>query len=101
MDSLWDQAHWEAFIPLATFYIPTDNQLAQPQTQLQPLPQPPPQPQHQLHAILPLGSKQNEARKYTVKDWEEQRLEITRLYASNTLNSVMEFMRERHRLDAT
>ena len=95
MDSLWNQAHWEAFMPPATMYIPSNNQPTQPQIQLQLQPQP------QLHAILPLGSKQNEARKYTAKDWDEQRLEITRLYENNTLNSVVEVMRERHGLDAT
>jgi hypothetical protein len=97
MDSLWNEAHGEAFIPPATIYIPSNNQPARPQIQWQPQPQ----PQPQLHAMFPLGSKQNEARKYTVKDWDAQRPEITRQYENNTLSSVMEFMRERHGLDAT
>ena len=60
-----------------------------------------PQPQAQLHAIFPSGIKQNEVRKYTAKDWEEQRPEIARLYEDNTLSKVMELMREQHGLDAT
>ena len=95
MDWLWDQTHREASILPATIYMPSNNQPARPQTHSQLQPQP------QLHTMLPPGSKQNEARKYTTKDWDEQRSEITRLYESNTLNSVVELMRERHGLDAT
>jgi hypothetical protein len=51
--------------------------------------------------MLPPGSNQNKARKYTAKDWDEQRPEIIRLYESNTLNGVVETMRDRHGLDAT
>jgi hypothetical protein len=97
MDSLWDQADWEAFLPSATIYMSSNNLLAWPQTQLHPHPQ----PQPELHAMVPLGSRQSEARKYTAEDWDAQRPEITRLYENNTLNGVMEIMRERYGLDAT
>jgi len=91
MDSLWDQAQWVAFIPSIPIYIPLNNQPERPQ----------PQPQPQLHTVFPLDGTQSEAQKYTVEDWEAQRLEITRLYENNALYSVMKFMRERHGLDAT
>jgi hypothetical protein len=80
---------------LAPVYISLDSQPARPH------PQPHPQPQPQLHAMLPPGSKQDKARKYTAKDWDEQRPEIIKLYESNTLNSVVEIMRDCHGLDAT
>jgi hypothetical protein len=106
MDSLWNEAPWEAFVPLAFLepgYISSNSQPAQPHPQphQQPQQQPQPHPQLQLHAMLPPSSKQNEARKYTAKDWDEQRPEIIRLYESNTLNIVAETMRDRHGLDAT
>jgi hypothetical protein len=105
MDSLWNQAHWDSFMPVTAIYMPWDNQPVQEQTQSQPQPQPPSQPQLQpqlqLHAVLPLGVKQNKARKYTAEDWEAQKPEITRLYENKTLKSVMDFMREQHGLGAT
>ncbi|OBT47133.1 hypothetical protein VE00_03127 [Pseudogymnoascus sp. WSF 3629] len=51
--------------------------------------------------MAPPAGRQNETRKYTTRDWDAQRLEITRLYDNGTLESVMKFMRDRHRLDAT
>jgi hypothetical protein len=88
---------------LEPVYISSDSQPARPHPHphTQPQLQPQPHPQPQLHAMLPPGSKQNKARKYTAKDWDEQRPEIIRLYKSNTLNSVVETMRDRHGLDAT
>jgi hypothetical protein len=91
MDLLWNQALWDCSIPVTAIYMPWDNQPVQPQTQ----------PQLQLHDMLSLGVKQNKARKYTSEDWKAQKPEITRLYKSKTLNSVMEFMRDQHGLDAT
>ena len=77
----------------------------QTQWPLQPEPEPQPQPQQQqqqeLHPVVPLGGEQNEARKYTAKDWVEQRMEITRLYEKNTLDKVIELMKEQHGLYAT
>ena len=95
MDSLWNQTLNEAFIPPAAINIFSNNQPALSQWQLQPQLQP------QLYAMFPPGINQNEARKYTARDWDEQRPEITRLYENNTLNGVMEYMREQHGLDAT
>jgi hypothetical protein len=40
-------------------------------------------------------------RRYTEKDWDAQKSEITRLYNDNTLESVRDFMRKQHGLDAT
>ena len=57
--------------------------------------------QPQLYTMAPLAGRQNETRKYTTRDWDAQRLEITRLYDNGTLESVMKFMRDYHRLDAT
>ena len=82
MDSRRNQAHWESF---ASPSIPSNNQPAQ----------------QQSHAMFPPVGIQNEARKYTAVDWDAQRPEITRLYESATLESVMKVMRERHRLEAT
>jgi hypothetical protein len=42
-----------------------------------------------------------ELRKYTAEDWEAQKSEITRLYNDNTLESVRDFMKKQHGLDAT
>lgn len=89
MDSPWNQGHWEAFMLQPGFYIHPNNQPPQPE------------PQWQSHGMPPPAGKQNEARKYTVKDWDAQRLEIARLYEENTLESVREFMRKQHGLDAT
>ena len=79
--------HWEAVMPQATFSVPSNNQ--------------PAQPQPQCHAMLPPASQQSKIRKYSPKDWDAQRPEITRLYENDTLESVMKFMRERYGLDAT
>jgi hypothetical protein len=95
MDLLWNQAHWDSLIPVTAIDTPWEYQPVQAQTQSQP------QPQLQLHNMLPPGVKQNKARKYTVRDWEVQKSEITRLYENKTLKSVMDFMREQHGLDAT
>jgi len=76
-------------MPLATVSVPSNSQLAQPE------------PQSQLHAMSPLAGKQNKARKYSAKDWDAHRPEITRLYKDGTLRTVMEFMREKHGLNAT
>jgi ribulose bisphosphate carboxylase small subunit len=80
-----------------------NDQPVRPQTQWPPQTQTQPQPQQQpqLHATFPLGSKQSEARKFTAKDWEELRSEITRLYENNALNKVIELMAEQHGLSAT
>jgi hypothetical protein len=101
MDSLWNEAQWEAFMLLSPVYISSDNHPARPHPQPHPQLQPQPHPQTPLHAMLLPGNKQNKARKYTAKDWDEQRPEIIRLYESNTLNNVVETMRDRHGLDAT
>jgi hypothetical protein len=50
--------------------------------------------------ILPADGPK-ELRKYTAEDWDAQRSEITRLYNDNTLESVRDFMRKQHGLDAT
>jgi hypothetical protein len=89
IDSPSNEAHWAAFVPPVTFPIPSDNQSAQSELQ------------SQLYAMFPPASKQNKARKYTSKDWDTQRPEITRLYRNSTLENVMKFMRERHGLEAT
>jgi hypothetical protein len=95
MDSPWSQTYWNAFIPSTSIDIAPNYQPVPLQTQW------PPQPQSQLHAIFPLDSNQSEARKYTAKDWEELRLEITRLYENNPLTKVMELMTVQHGLSAT
>jgi hypothetical protein len=51
--------------------------------------------------MLPPATQQKKTRKYSREDWNAQRSEITRLYESGTLESVMNFMRERYGLDAT
>jgi hypothetical protein len=51
-------------------------------------------------ATFSMAGRQYEARKYTAKDWDTQRPEIIRLYKNGTLESVMKFMREQHRLAA-
>lgn len=86
MDSIWSQERW---IPAATFSISQYNQ--PPQLQLQ----------QQSHAMIPRASKQSEARKYTAKDWDALRPEITQLYMENTLDRVMQVMRLQHGLSAT
>jgi hypothetical protein len=99
MESLWSQTHRTALIPSTSIDRATNDQPVRPQTQWPPQTQPPPQPQS--HAIFPLGSKQSEVRKFTAKDWEELRSEITRLYENNALNKVIELMAEQHGLSAT
>ena len=79
--------HWEAVMPQETFSVPSSIHSAQPQPQ--------------CHAMLPPASQQEKLRKYSREDWNDQRLEITRLYENGTLESVMKFMREQYRLDAT
>jgi hypothetical protein len=46
------------------------------------------------------ATQQNEVRKYTSKDWDEQRLEIGRLYQDHALEEVRSFMRTHHGLEA-
>jgi hypothetical protein len=50
--------------------------------------------------ILPADGPK-ELRKYTAEDWDAHKSEITRLYNDNTLESVRDFMRKQHGLDAT
>jgi hypothetical protein len=86
-------------MPSTSTDIAANDQPVRPQNQWPPQMQPQPQPQ--LHVIFPLGNKQGEARKYTAKDWEELKSEITRLYENNPLNKVVELMAEQHGLSAT
>ena len=78
--------HGETAIPQATISVPSNNQ--------------PAQPQPQRHAMLPPASQRSEIRKYRPEDWDAQRQEITMLYENDTLESVMELMRERYGLYA-
>ena len=73
----------EAFLPPGDFSIPSNSESTQ------------------AHDIFPQHGKQNKRRMYTAEDWDAQRSEITRLYENNTLEGVMEFMREQYGLDAT
>lgn len=107
MEPLRNQAQRGAFtfVPPAAVYVPSSDQAAPSRNQslpeLEPELRPQSQPVPQLHAIFPLGSNQIEARKYTAEDWDVHRPEITRLYENNTLNIVIESMRQKHGLDAT
>jgi hypothetical protein len=85
MDSQWNQEDWTLPTPPANL-----SMLIQPV-----------QSQPRLHTIVSLAGEQDEVRKYTAKDWDAQRLEITRLYNENALKVVMKVMREQHGLDAT
>jgi hypothetical protein len=60
-----------------------------------------PRPVTESHTMLPPTITQKELRKYTAKDWDEQKPEIERLYKDNTLESVRAFMKRHHGLDAT
>jgi hypothetical protein len=51
--------------------------------------------------FIPPADGPKELRKYTVEDWDAHKSEITRLYNDNTLESVRDFMRKQHGLDAT
>jgi hypothetical protein len=46
-------------------------------------------------------TQQNEVRGYTSKDWDDQKLEIARLYQDETLDKARLFMRQHHGLYAT
>ena len=82
-----NQADREAFVPAANSNVPAGSE--------------PAYSQEQSHGMPTSTDKPHEARKYTAKDWESQRPEITRLYEENTLDVVMKFMREKHGLYAT
>jgi hypothetical protein len=105
MDFQSSQMYGNAFVPSMSIGTTANTPPLRSQTQwsLQPelQPQPQLQPQQELYLVVPLGGEQNETRKYTAKDWEEQRVEITRLYEKNTLAKVIELMREQHGLYAT
>jgi hypothetical protein len=51
--------------------------------------------------LPPVSHKYLKPRKYTAKDWDIQKAEITRLYEKNKLERVMELMRDLHGLTAT
>ncbi|KAL5331249.1 hypothetical protein ACEPPN_000778 [Leptodophora sp. 'Broadleaf-Isolate-01'] len=90
MDSPWNHAGLEGFIPpLAFFSLPSNNRFTQPE------------PQSHVHTRPSLAGRQMEVRKYTTNDWNTHRAEITRLYEDETLPTLMEFMRQNHGLDAT
>ncbi len=94
MDSPSDWVTWIAFGPAPVFYSPLDAQPDQSNRQ--------PELNSMLPPTLPLTSyKHTEARKYTARDWDAQKAEITRLYEENTLERVMELMNEHHGLTAT
>jgi hypothetical protein len=59
------------------------------------------EPQTQWNALFPPAGEQNDTRKYTAKDWDTHKLEITGLYENGTLDNVIKSMRKRHGLDAT
>jgi hypothetical protein len=89
MDPPEIQGQWGAFIALESFPASLNGQQAHigQQPQWQPAFSPP--------------DELKELRKYTAKDWDTQRPEITRLYKNGTLDDVIKSMRERHGLDAT
>ncbi|KAH9211156.1 hypothetical protein DL95DRAFT_412334 [Leptodontidium sp. 2 PMI_412] len=90
MDSPWNHAGLEGFIPpLAFFSLPSNNRFTQPE------------PQSHVHTRPSLAGRQMEVRKYTTNDWNTHRAEITRLYEDETLPTLMKFMRQNHGLDAT
>jgi hypothetical protein len=51
--------------------------------------------------MLPSAVKPEGARRYTVKEWEDQKEEIARLYETGTLENVVIRMREDHGFEAT
>ena len=89
MDLPWIHSDWDALIPEAGETLTSNSQLGPPQLE----------PQSD-NMFSPVGMH-TEIRKYTKKDWEAYKPEITRLYESNTLDTVIKVMRERHGLDAT
>ncbi len=94
MDSSSDWDTWLAFGPALVSYSPPDAQPDQSHRQAK------------LNSMLPpahplTSHKHIEARKYTATDWDAHKAEITRLYEENTLERVMELMREQHGLAAT
>ena len=87
MDS-WDPAYLEGTGPQAALRLASN---------------PPAQfewPFNSVMYLLPADGPK-ELRKYTTEDWDAQKSEITRLYNDNTLESVRDFMRKQHGLDAT
>ena len=93
MDSPWDSVHYEPLESLENFSQPFINQSPELEEE--------PRRQDQSHDTSPCPIIQTEMRKYTAKDWDIQRPEITKLYGTETLETVMKFMREQHGLDAT
>lgn len=89
IDSSPMQVEWDAIIPGPTVSIPSNSQFISVQ------------PEFQSDATLSPAVKQNKVRKYTKKDWDAHELEITTMYKNCTLESVIQFMREHHGLDAT
>jgi len=78
-----------AFMNLQSFSAPLNTQYAQAE------------PQMLWHTSFPPVGEQNDTRKYTAKDWDARRLEITELYENGTLDNVIKSMKTRYGLEAT
>ena len=86
MDSSWNQAHEDGFVP---FFVPLKSLRAQSE------------PRSQLSTMSTPTVRQNEVRKCTAKDLDAHRPEITSLYENDTLLNVRRVMRDKYGLDAT
>ena len=89
MDPPPTHGQWDTFMPLQPF--PALLNASQAHSGQQP----------QWQVPFPSPEEQKVLRKYTAKDWETHRSEITRLYKNGTLDDVIKSMKERHGLDAT
>ena len=89
MLSLWDREQWERRVPPTESYSTAQDADALPAHH------------GSLHAMLPPSRKPTASRSFMAEDWNIRRYEISKLYEENTLEHVMEIMRERHNLTAT